>query len=120
MKDATLNRLFLRFRDKGDGKALAAVFDVTARELLAVAGHLVARPEEAEDVVQLVFLRAIDPNSKWVARLIQNPEVALQDKTNGRSVLLIGDNWIINCSSDEVACERIQGVTGGELIISTP
>jgi hypothetical protein len=39
--------------------------------------------------------------------------------TDGISVLLVGDNWIITCSSDGATCEQIQGVTGGELLIST-
>jgi len=60
MKDAALTRLFLRFRDRGDGRALAAIFDSIARELLAVAAHVVGTEAEAEDLVQLVFLRAIE------------------------------------------------------------
>lgn len=51
---------------------------------------------------------------------VQTHAAALQDKANGTLVLLVGDNWIITCSSDEATCERIQGVTGGELIITTP
>ena len=69
-----------------------------------------AQADCSSDVTFLIY----EPND------VQTNAAALQDKTNGTSVLLIGDNWIINCSSDEVACERIQGVTGGELIISTP
>ncbi len=60
MRDATLTRLFLRFRDKRDGTALAAVFDATARELLGVASHLVREPGDAEDLVQITFERAIE------------------------------------------------------------
>ena len=69
-----------------------------------------AQADCSSDVTFLIY----EPND------VQTNAAALQDKTNGTSVLLIGDNWIINCSSDEAACERIQGVTGGELIISTP
>lgn len=60
MKDAVLNRLFLRWRERGDGRALAAVFDLTAKELLAVAAHLARDVAEAEDLVQIVFLRAME------------------------------------------------------------
>jgi RNA polymerase sigma-70 factor (ECF subfamily) len=60
MKDAVLDRLFLRYRARGDGKALAAVFDLTAKELFAVAAHLASGAGEAEDLVQIVFLRAME------------------------------------------------------------
>jgi RNA polymerase sigma factor (sigma-70 family) len=60
MKDAVLNRLFLRYREHGDGKALAAVFDLTAKELLSVAVHLSKGAGEAEDLVQIVYLRAME------------------------------------------------------------
>jgi RNA polymerase sigma-70 factor (ECF subfamily) len=60
MKDAILNRLFLRYREHGDGRALAAVFDLTSKELLAVAAHLARGAGEAEDLVQIVFLRAME------------------------------------------------------------
>ncbi|HEX6883293.1 MAG TPA: sigma-70 family RNA polymerase sigma factor, partial [Planctomycetota bacterium] len=60
MQDAWLRRLFLRFRAKRDGRALAAVFDATARELLGVAAHLVPTVDQAEDVVQTTFQRAIE------------------------------------------------------------
>src|SRR5262245_63551298 len=60
MQDAWLGRLFVRFRDRRDGKALAAVFDATARELLGVAAHLVPTADQAEDVVQTTFQRAIE------------------------------------------------------------
>ena len=60
MKDAVLNRLFLRWRERGDGKALAAVFDLTAKELLGVAAHLAPGAGEAEDLVQIVYLRAME------------------------------------------------------------
>src|SRR5262245_817755 len=60
MSDAWLGRLFVRFRDRRDGKALAAVFDATARELIAVAAHLVPSLDQAEDLVQTTFVRAIE------------------------------------------------------------
>jgi len=60
MRDAWLGRLFVRFRAQRDGRALAAVFDATARELLGVAAHLVPTADQAEDVVQSTFQRAIE------------------------------------------------------------
>ena len=60
MKDELLARLFVRFRDRRDGKALAAVFDATARDLLGVAAHLVPTADAAEDVVQTTFQRMIE------------------------------------------------------------
>jgi RNA polymerase sigma-70 factor (ECF subfamily) len=60
MNDAALSRLFLRFRDRHNGKALAAVFDATARELIEVAAHLVRDADEAEDLVQTTFRVAIE------------------------------------------------------------
>jgi len=59
MKARNLERLFVSFRDRGDGAALAAVFDRTSEELLQVACHLVLDPSLAEDVVQATFLTAI-------------------------------------------------------------
>lgn len=60
MRDAILTRLFLRYRERGNGRALAAVFDLVAKELLAVAAHLARDAAEAEDLVQIVFLRAME------------------------------------------------------------
>jgi RNA polymerase sigma factor (sigma-70 family) len=59
MKARNLERLFVSFRDRGDGAALAAVFDHTSEELLQVACHLLRDPSLAEDVVQATFLTAI-------------------------------------------------------------
>ena len=68
MKDALLSRLFLRFRERGDGAALALVFDATARELFDVAAHLAASADEAEDLVQHVYLRALERANTFDAR----------------------------------------------------
>lgn len=53
-------RLFLRYRDRGDTSALAAVFDRTAPELLRLALHLCRRLDDAEDLLQATFLAAIE------------------------------------------------------------
>jgi RNA polymerase sigma-70 factor (ECF subfamily) len=55
----------VRFREKRDGRALAAVFDATARELLAVAAHLVPTADQAEDVVQSTFQRALEHAERY-------------------------------------------------------
>ncbi|MGD2101684.1 MAG: hypothetical protein PVG83_05555 [Acidimicrobiia bacterium] len=60
-----------------------------------------------------VTLLIYDPND------VQTGAAALQAEATGALVLLVGNNWIISCSSDQDACEQIQGVTGGELI-ATP
>ncbi|MGD2059361.1 MAG: hypothetical protein PVF87_00710 [Acidimicrobiia bacterium] len=49
---------------------------------------------------------------------VQTGAAALQDQAEGPLTLLVGENWIITCSS-EATCEKIQGATGGELIVAT-
>lgn len=61
MRHATLNRLFLRYRDQHDGVALAAIFDATARELLSVAAHLVHDVAAAEDIAGSIDPALLDP-----------------------------------------------------------
>src|SRR5688572_6629259 len=56
MRDRKLNRLFLRWRERGDAEALGEVFDRTAPELLRVALHVVRDPAEADDLLQATFL----------------------------------------------------------------
>jgi len=65
MKDATLAALFERYRTQGDGRALATVFDRTAKELLELACHLVRDPGEAEDLVQATFVTAIQKGARY-------------------------------------------------------
>ena len=60
MRDRELERLFLRYRRKGDVQALGRVFDGAAPELLTVAAHLAQGPVQAEDLVQETFLAAIE------------------------------------------------------------
>ena len=64
-------RLFARFREHGDARALARVFDLTAPKLLAVARHLALDVAAAEDLVQATFVCAIERSSSW------NPKRAL-------------------------------------------
>lgn len=44
----------------------------------------------------------------------------IQDSAEGGSAVLVGNNWIISCGSDEAVCTRIQGGTGGELVVRNP
>lgn len=62
------DRLFARYRRKGDRQALAELFDRTAPELWRVATHLARDPGLVEDAVQGTFLVAIDDAGSWDAR----------------------------------------------------
>lgn len=50
---------------------------------------------------------------------VQTGVAALQAEGDAGQVLLVGHNWIVACSSERGDCEKIQGVTGGELIGGT-
>lgn len=54
------DRLFERFRRRGEPQALAGVFDRTAPELLRVAQYLVGDRAAAEDLMQETFVLAIE------------------------------------------------------------
>lgn len=58
---------FVRYRDRGDLPALAAVFDAFAAHLLLVAGHLVHDGALAEDLVQTTFVEAMRSASRYDA-----------------------------------------------------
>ena len=57
--------LFLRFRQRADGAALAAVFDALAPELLLVAAHVAAPGSDPADLLQATFLDGIDKAARW-------------------------------------------------------
>jgi RNA polymerase sigma factor (sigma-70 family) len=65
MRDRRLDRLFLRYRDRGDMRALGDVFDASAQELLRVATSLVRDPAEADDLLQATYLTAIEKAETW-------------------------------------------------------
>jgi|GEM_PF-2838961 len=67
MRDRELDRLFRRFRERGDSAALARVFDATAPELLGLAAHLALDVGEAEDLLQQTFLTAIEKAERYDA-----------------------------------------------------
>jgi len=57
--------LFLQFVRHREPASLAAVFDLVAPDLLRVAKHIAARPDEAEDLVQTTFVTAIEHAHRW-------------------------------------------------------
>ena len=59
MNDRGLDRLFGRYRNHGDLRALARVFDATAPALLGLALRLLGNAADAEDAVQATFLTAV-------------------------------------------------------------
>lgn len=67
MNDApSLESLFRRYRERGDGTALAAVFDRAAPELAKVAGYLTGGDRNrAEDLLQQTWLAAITHAKHW-------------------------------------------------------
>ena len=58
--DRKLDRLFRRFRTRGDVGSLGELFDLGAPELARVALYLCRDPQMAEDVVQATFQTAIE------------------------------------------------------------
>lgn len=54
------DRLFSAFQRSGSPRALGRVYDRVADELMRVALHLARDPAEAEDLVQLTFVTAIE------------------------------------------------------------
>ena len=56
---AAEDRAFARFCRSGDPDQIARVFDLIAPRLILVAIHLVRDADEAEDLLQITFLEAI-------------------------------------------------------------
>ena len=67
MRDRRLDRLFLRYRSRGDVRALGEVFDASSQELLRVASNLVRDPGEVDDLLQATFLTALERAERWDA-----------------------------------------------------
>ena len=68
MRDKQIDRLFDRFRQHGDMRALEQVFDQTAPELSRVAAGLVPTPELVEDLVQETYVIAIERAERFDAK----------------------------------------------------
>ncbi len=73
--------LLRRWRERGDGAALGALFDATAPELFAVALHLCRDPALAEDALQETYLAALESLDRfdgerrvvpWLAGILRN------------------------------------------------
>src|SRR5882672_8324316 len=59
------DKLFDRWRSRGDAEALAQVFDQLAPGLLRLAVHLVDDAAAAEDLVQETFVAAMREAATW-------------------------------------------------------
>ena len=66
METRSIDEDFRRFRVEGDPEALARVFDAAAPRLLLLAQHLTRDAARAEDLVQTVFLQAIEGAEAFV------------------------------------------------------
>ena len=82
----TDDQLFESWTAKADSAALAGLFDSIAPRLLAVAIHLVGDNDQAEDLVQSVFISLIEKRSQidprspaeaWFMRALRNRAVDL-------------------------------------------
>jgi len=67
MRDQCLTTLYIRFRDRGDTRALGELFDALIPELLRVARHLARDKAEAEDLVQATFLTVMEHPERFDA-----------------------------------------------------
>jgi len=67
MRDQRLTTLFVRFRDRGDTRALGELFDALIPELRRVARHLARDKAEAEDLVQATFLTVMEHPERFDA-----------------------------------------------------
>ncbi|MCE9595821.1 MAG: sigma-70 family RNA polymerase sigma factor [Planctomycetes bacterium] len=94
MFQPTLEKLFDRYRRRGDAAALAEVFDRTSGELHKLALHLVRDPAEAEDVLQNAYLAAIEsapsydssrPLIPWLVGILAN-QAAIARRRSRREV----------------------------------
>ena len=64
----TLESQFQEYRDHGSARALARVFDASARDLLAVARHLAPTSVDAEDLVQATYVTAMEKARDYDAK----------------------------------------------------
>jgi RNA polymerase sigma-70 factor, ECF subfamily len=67
MREQRPTTLFVRFRDRGDTRALGELFDALSPELLRVARHLARDKAEAEDLVQATFLTVMEHPERFDA-----------------------------------------------------
>lgn len=98
------DRLFARYRRKGDRRALAELFDRTAPELWRVATHLARDPGLVEDAVQGTFLVAIDDAGSWDARRPVMPWLL--------GILTNQVRTLVRRRAQRLEGERLAGATG--------
>src|SRR5829696_5897065 len=97
MDDETLDRLVEKARE-GDSEAFGAIFDAYAAPIYRFIASRVNRPSDAEDLTQLVFVKALEalpryesrgiPFGGWLFRLARNAIID-QIRTRKDSVSLI-------------------------------
>jgi len=89
-----LDRLFRRYQRTGERRALAAVYDRVAPDLLLIATHLLQDPVAAEDAVQATFLAVIEnpgrfdasrPVRPWLVGILAN-QARLSRRAEGRRI----------------------------------
>src|SRR5688572_25692668 len=123
MSKPNLDRLFLRYRSKGDTAALGEVFDCAAPELLRLAMHLVRDPSEAEDMLQATFLAAIEgaesfdparPLMPWLTGILAR-QAGL---TRRRARRVIEEDWLTPRRSEDPAENAALEEFSRELVVA--
>ena len=64
MSEPSIESLFLRYRDRGDSRALGEVFDRLAPKMQLIAAHL-RGGDQADDLIQSTFLDLIEQRDRW-------------------------------------------------------
>jgi RNA polymerase sigma-70 factor (ECF subfamily) len=112
MDSQTLESDFQAYRERGDVDALVRVFDAAAPRLLLLAAHLVARADEAEDLVQATFLAALRdarsyggerPVLAWLAGILRHRALDLARRRSVRGEQSLAD---VDAARELVAPER--------------
>ncbi|MCB9920406.1 MAG: hypothetical protein H6832_18535 [Planctomycetes bacterium] len=78
------NTAWARYLRSGSAGDLAIVYDATAAELLRVAIHLSASPVEAEDLVQVTYLLAIERRDRAPAGDVSTGPATATSERHGR------------------------------------
>ena len=63
----TVEQSFLSYREHSDVRALGAVFDAVAQELVLIAAHIAPTGLDPEDLVQATFVEAMEHAARWDA-----------------------------------------------------